>query len=161
AAFLTKYASFVNLPAGLRGSVGHILFVPLGAILVVFFRLTLGVRVLGPFRSILLAVAFQITGVLLGLAFVTITVAAIAALRPLVKVLQLPYYGRISVLLSAVVLLVLMGILAGTWLQLDSLHRVARFPLIALCLMADGFGKTLAEEGMRSALWRGAMTVLV
>jgi hypothetical protein len=159
--FLMKHCSLRTLPPAMQRTVSHILFVPLGAILVVFFRLTLGIRVLGPFRSILLAIAFQITGIPLGLVFLVVTVAVLLALRRPVQVMRLPYFGRISVLLSGVALLMVLGILSGTWLQQDSLHRVAYFPMIVLCLIVDAIGKTVAKEGLRSALWRSTMTVLV
>jgi hypothetical protein len=74
---LTQWFSLDALPAAVHHGARHILFVPLGAVLVVFCRLTLGIRVLGPFRSILLAVAFQVTGILVGLIFLAVIQALI------------------------------------------------------------------------------------
>jgi hypothetical protein len=160
-AFLREHFSLLHLPAEMQRTVGHVLFMPLGAILVVFFRLTLGLRVLGPFRSILLALAFQTTGIVLGLVFLAITIGIIVMIRPLVKALRLPYFGRISVVLSAVALLMVTGIIAGTWLHLDPLRNVAYFPVVVLCLIGDAFATIVAKEGRRSAVWRATMTGLV
>src|SRR5262245_66369810 len=73
--FLLRHDSLTSLPKSLQHPASHILFVPLGCMLVVFFRLTLGLRVLGPFRSVLLAGAFQVAGIPLGLFFLTAIIA--------------------------------------------------------------------------------------
>ncbi|MBM4019341.1 MAG: hypothetical protein FJ288_13635 [Planctomycetes bacterium] len=159
--FLTQWCSLSAVPADLHRGARHILFVPLGAVLVVFFRLTLGIRVLGPFRSVLLAVAFQVTGVLLGLAFLAAIMAIVLAVRPLLRFVRMPYFGRVSAILSVVAAVMVLGLLASAWLGAESLHLVASLPIVVLCLMGEGLAKTLAREGWRSALWRGAMTALL
>ena len=58
--FLWRWFSFAHLPISPTHRLQYVLFVPLGAAVVVFFRQTLGVRLLGPFRSILIAVAFPL-----------------------------------------------------------------------------------------------------
>jgi hypothetical protein len=159
--FLRQWCSLAALPPDVHHSARHILFVPLGAILVVLCRLTLGIRVLGPFRSILLAVAFQVTGIAWGLIFLAAIMAIVLVSRPVLRTLRLPYFGRVSGILSIVAATMVLGLLADAWLQTDSLHLVASLPIVVLCLMGEGLAKTLAREGPRSALWRGAMTALV
>jgi hypothetical protein len=159
--FFTKYLCLAEIPANLQSRLQYILFVPLGALMVVFFRLTLGIRVLGPFRSILLAVAFQRTGIPLGLLFLAMVIAIIVTARPMLRDIRLPYFGRVSVMLSEVAIILTITLLAGEWLAVDALSRVAYFPIFALCLTADGFAKALAKEGQRCALWRGATTAFV
>lgn len=159
--FLTRFFSLAETPKDLQHRIRYILFVPFGAVLVVFFRLTLGIRVLGPFRSILIAVAFQITGIVLGLLFLTIVIGAIVAIRPLLKAIRLPYFGRVSVILSAVASLMVIGSFCSSWLGIEPLRRVAYFPIVVLCLTGEGFARTLTREGLRSAMWRGTMTAFV
>ena len=158
---LTRYASLTEVPAEVHGRLQYVLFVPLGAVLVSFCRLTLGIRILGPFRSILIAVAFQITGIPLGLIFLTIVIAVIVVIRPLLKSIRLPYFARVSVIMGTVSAIMVLTILAGIWLEADSLRRTAYFPIVVLCLTGEGFSRTLTREGARSAMWRGAMTVLL
>jgi len=160
-ALLTRFASLADVPAAMHARLLYVLFVPLGAVLVVFCRLTLGIRILGPFRSILIAVAFQITGILLGLIFLTIVIAVIVLVRPLLKAIHLPYFARVSVIMSAVSAIMVITILMGTWLEADHLRRTAYFPIVVLCLTGEGFSRTLTKEGARSAIWRGAMTALL
>lgn len=155
-----RILSLANLSANMQNRVGYILFVPFGATLVVFFRLVLGIRLLGPFRSILLAVAFQITGILLGLIFLAVVIGIVVAIRPFIRAIRLPYFARVSVILSTVASIMLLAFLSSAWLKYESLHLVAYFPIVVLCLTSEGFAKTLSREGLRSALWRGVMTAL-
>lgn len=159
--FFMRTFCLAGLSANEESRVEYILTVPFGAILVVFFRLFLGIRLLGPFRSILLAVAFLITGILPGLAFLAAVIGIVLAIRPFVKAIRLPYFARVSVILSIVALVMLAALLLNTWLGIESLSRVAHFPIIALCLMGEGFAGKLSKEGLGSALWRGTMTAFV
>ena len=153
--------SLTDIPEKMNSRVAYILFVPFGATLVVFFRLVLGIRLLGPFRSILIAIAFQITGILPGLVFLALVVGVVVFIRPQIKAIRLPYFARVSVILSAVASIMILVLLSGAWLDIESLCRLAYFPIIALCLTGEGFARTLSKEGLKSAVWRGVATVLV
>jgi len=161
AEFFTKFSSLADISPRLEGRLNYILFVPPAALMVVFFRLTLGIRVLGPFRSILLALAFQRTGIPLGLVFMAMVITIIVTARPMLRDIRLPYFGRVSIVLSEVAVILAVTLLLSEWFGAKALSRVAYFPVFALCLTADGFAKTLSREGLRSALWRGAMTAMV
>lgn len=153
--------SLADVPGKMDSRVAYILFVPFGATLVVFFRLVLGIRLMGPFRSILIAIAFQITGILPGLVFLAMVVGVVVLIRPQTKAIRLPYFARVSVILSAVASIMILVLLSGAWLDIESLCRLAYFPIIALCLMGEGFARTLSKEGLKSAIWRGSATVFV
>ncbi|MDQ6806283.1 MAG: hypothetical protein M3065_15280 [Actinomycetota bacterium] len=160
AAFLRRHDTLTNLPSGLSHTVADILLVPLGALIVVVFRLTLGLRLLGPFRSILLAFAFLSTGIWIGLAFFAATIAVLVAVRPLVRSLRLPYFGRVSVMLSFVAMLLIAVTLTGTWLSSASLRGVAHFPIVVLCLVGEAVARSIKKEGVTTGVWRAAMTAL-
>jgi hypothetical protein len=159
--FFLRVFSLADIPQNMRNRVVYILFVPFGATLVVFFRLVLGIRLLGPFRSILIAIAFQITGIVLGLIFLATVIGIVVAIRPVIKAIRLPYFARVSVILSAVASIMIIALLSSTWLDIDSLRRVVYFPIVVLCLTGEGFARTLSKEGLWSATWRGTTTVLV
>lgn len=161
AAALARHLSLTDMGVDLERVLGDIVFVPLGALVVVVFRLTLGIRVLGPFRSILLAFALLGTGILTGLLFLALTVAVLVLARPLIRALRMPYYGRISVMLSLVALMIVCGGLVGRWLGDADLADVAHFPVVVLCLVSEAVARELQREGVRSALWRVAATALV
>jgi len=158
---LKERLTLAALPGSLQSHLGHVLFVPLGGILVVLVRLTLGLRVLGPFRAILLAVAFQLTGISWGILFLCAVTAIIVVIRPWIRLLGMPYFGRISVMLSVVALVMIGVAISGHSLHLASLEMVAAFPVVALCLVGDAFARTFKKEGARSALWRGGTTALI
>ncbi len=153
--------SLVHAGSGIESRLQYILFIPLGAVIVVFVRLVLGIRLLGPFRSILLAVAFQITGIWAGCIFLAGVIAVVTAIRPVLKSICLPYFARVSVLLSMVASIMIAVFLAGRWLDIGSLDRMIFFPIFALCFTGEGFARTLSKEGAVSAFWRGGFTVLV
>ncbi len=160
AAAAERVVSLSGVPGDLLDRLRYILFVPLGAVVIVLFRVTLGLRVLGPFRSILLAVAFQITGIPLGLLFLALVVGAVVALRPVLRDLRVPYFGRMSITVSVVATLIVLFVMLSKTFDYAPLYRVAYFPIVVLCLAADGFARAVRREGLPSALWRGAMTAL-
>lgn len=153
--------SFRAVPHAMLARLHHLLFTPVGAMVVVFVRLTLGVRVLGPFRSILLAVAFQVTGTLLGMAFFALVIGVVVCVRPALKRLKMPYFGRSSALLAAVAGTIVLATLIGVQAGITEVERLAYFPVVVLTLAGEAFAGTLRREGIRSALWRATATSLV
>lgn len=84
---------------------------------------------------------------------------AVVLIRPALRGGWLPYFGRLSTLLAFVVLVELSIVLAGQALGAALLERAAYLPIIVLCLAADGFARTLNNEGLVSALWRAGVTL--
>ena len=153
------FLSLADLPLPLHKAVENALFVPLGAAVVVLFRLTLGLKLLGLFRPILLAVAFGIVGVPLALGFLLFVLVAIVALRAPLRGLHA--YARVAVLLSVVAALLLVPLLLGKWWSLAWLQELAFFPVIALCLTGESFAKAVDRHGLREAIRRTAATIVV
>jgi len=153
-----SFFSLVALPAHFHKSVEAILFVPVGALLVVLFRLTLGLRVLGLFRPILLAMAFDVVGIPISLAFLLFVLVIIVALRPLLTTDH--NYSRVAVLLSLGSALLLAPLMVGKWWDVNWLREIVFFPVIALCLTCESFAKVLDRNGIREAVWRTFTTVV-
>jgi hypothetical protein len=161
AALFTQMFSLADLPARMQGRLEYVMFIPLSAVVVVLFRLTLGIQVFGLFRPILLAIAFRITGLELGLVFLALVMTSIVLIRPVLRIAGMHSYAREAVALGAVVVVMLVTIAASTRAHAESIFAVARFPIISLCLISEHFAKALYEKGVRTAAWRGSMTVLV
>ncbi len=155
---LSGLLSFEGLSPDLRVRTEHLLFAPVGALLVVFARLTLGIRVLGPFRSVLLALAFPVTGPWVGLSMFAVVIAVVVGLRPVLRRMRLPYFGRSTAKLAAVAGVLVAVMLVGVGLGIASLERVAYFPIVVLTLAGDAFSTALRREGAVSAVWRAAAT---
>jgi len=150
--------SLADLPAQFHKSAENVLFVPLGALVVVLFRLTLGLRVLGLFRPILVAMAFDIIGIPISLAFLLFVLVIIVVLRSLLTTDHT--YSRVAILLSLASALLFAPLMAGKWWHVDWLREIVFFPVIALCLTCESFAKVLDEDGIREAVWRTFTTVV-
>ncbi len=148
-----------DLPPEVSRELGGVLLVPAGALLVVLVRLTLGLRMLGPFRPLLIALGLEGTGLLPGIVLFAALCAAIALQRPRLQVARLPAFGRLSLLLSAVVLLGVAAVILGRELGLPALVRTVYFPAVVLCLAADGFARVTLRDGLRVGVSRGAVTL--
>lgn len=157
--WLSRWACFAALPEATQLHVDDLLLVPAASVAVVFCRVALGLRMLGPFRPILIALAFYQTGVLAGSVFIAAVLVIVAGLRPGLSNGLLPYFGRLSVLLSCVVLIELIALLLGHHLQSEHVLQAAVFPIVVLCLSADGFARVLSKSGLRPAVWRGCVTI--
>jgi len=158
---LDSYVSLYGLPADVQMHLDDVLLVPMGSVLVVFCRVALGLRMLGPFRPILIAIAFAQTGLLLGLLFLSLVLGVVTALRPRLRGSGLPYFARLSMLLATVVVIELVVLIIGSATRSGDLVQVAFFPIIVLCLTADGFARVLSEDGLHNAIWRGGTTVAI
>lgn len=130
--------------------VQQILFVPLSAVVVALFRLTLGVRVLGLFRPILLALAFHATGIGPGLVFLALSIAAIALVHPWLRGVH--SFARLAIELTLVAALVIVG---GTWQP-----GFISFPMVALCLTCEAFASRLRSRGAAEAFARTTATAI-
>jgi hypothetical protein len=138
---LASTLSLASLPGETMTQLAFVLLVPLGAVVVAFFRLTLGVRLLGPFRPILIAIALQLTGLVTGLGFLALVMAAIVLIRPLLRGAGLPYFARVLLLVGAVATLVIATVLAalaiGALAALPGLlDLLVEFPELVLLALA-------------------------
>lgn len=155
---LNQVINLYRTPAADRGQVLYLLFLPMGAMLIALARLTFGLRVIG-FRSILIAVGFQHSGIVPSLLLIGVVVTAVIALRPLLVRFRLPYYARVSVIMSLSVATMLLALLAGPWLRSEVLFGLGFFPVLVLGLLAEGIAKTLDRDSWLNACWRTGMTI--
>lgn len=153
--------SFDGLPQHMRSRAVHLMVAPLGAMMVVFARLTLGLRVLGPFRSVLLAVAFEVTGILAGLGFFALVIGVIVVLRPFYRRMRIAYFGKATAMLVSVAGCIVLATMIGLALGIHSMEQVAYFPVVVLTLTGEEFASVYRREGPRSAFWRGGLTALL
>jgi hypothetical protein len=149
--WMNEVFSLANLPRKLQGHAEFVLFVPLSAVVVCFFRLTLGLPVLSLFRPILTALAFRIIGIPLGLAFLVAVLAGVVLITPLLKGAH--YYVRVPLVLSLAATCLVVPLMVDEWWPAETLRHIAYFPLINLALMCEGFTKILNDKGLRHALW--------
>ncbi|MFQ5639326.1 MAG: 7TM domain-containing protein [bacterium] len=153
--------SLQSLPEFMAVHVQRLMIMSLGALIVVIFRLTLGIRVLGPVRPILIALTYQITGFIVGTVFLVCVMVLIAIIRPILRSAGMPYFARIAMVLSLVCIMVLLALKLAVSFGLEEVLSVGLLPVVVLTFAAEGFAKTLYNEGIRSASWRALMTIAV
>jgi hypothetical protein len=152
--WMSQLFSVSEIPQHMQRHAEYILFVPLSAIVVCFFRLTLGLPVLSLFRPILTAIAFRIIGIPLGLAFLLVVLTVVVLIKPLIK--DAHYYVRVPLLLSLVAAFLVVPL--RFW-HVELLRRFAYFPIISLSLLCEGFTKILNDKGLRAAMWPTINTI--
>lgn len=160
-AAISQIFSLTSLPDAVAAHVQRLMLMSVGAIIVVIFRLTLGIRVLGPVRPILIALAYQMTGFVVGTLFLVGVMIIIAVIRPLLRSSGMPYFARIAIVLSVVSGLVVITLKIGLSTGGKQLLSVGLLPVVVLTFAAEGFAKTLYHEGVKSAAWRALMTIAV
>lgn len=160
ATWLSEHLSLEKLGPQIGGRLGHLFIVPIGALVVVLLRLTLNLQTLGPFRAILLAMAFESVGFGLGLAFFTIVTAVVMVLRPATRSLGLPYYGRVLTIISVVSAIVVAVLIIASATGAVDLERLVYFPIVVLALSGDTSSRLLAREGAWALLRRFGVTLL-
>lgn len=155
---LNELLSLHSVPVGDRNRVLYMLFLPTGAMLIAFTRLTFGVRVIG-FRAILISVGFQESGIVPSLILILVTVVIVISVRPTLVRFRLPYYGRVSVIMCLACVVLLCAVLLAPWVRSEILWGVAFFPVIVLGLLAEGIARTLDKDSGLTAAWRTGMTI--
>ena len=155
---LSRILSLQGIPHTDLHRVLYLLFLPIGAILIALARLTLGMRLIG-FRSILISVGFQQSGILPSLLLIVAMVIVVIVIRPALVSMRLDYFARVAVLMCSSVLLLLCVLLLAPLVNSEVLWGVAFFPVLVLGLLAEGIAKTIDQESSLSALWRTALTI--
>jgi hypothetical protein len=156
--WLNEVFSLSDLPRAMQGHAEFLFFVPVSAIVVCLFRLTLGVPVLSLFRPILTAVGFRVIGIPLGLAFLLAVLGSVVLIKPLLK--EAHYYVRVPLVLSLTAACLVVPLLAYKWWHTQTLRHLAYFPIISLALMCEAFTKILNDKGLRAAMWPTVNTVV-
>lgn len=158
-AWLNRVLSLSDLPLRVQRHAEFVLFIPLSAVVVCFFRLTLGLPVLSLFRPILTAVGFRIVGIPLGLAFLLAVLGTVVLIKPLLR--EAHYYVRVPLVLSLTAACLVVPLLMYAWWHVETLRQVGYFPIISLALMCEAFTKILNEKGLRAAMWPTVNTIAV
>lgn len=134
---------------------------PLGALVVVFMRVMVGVKTAGTFMPVLIALAFLQTSLLPGLiSFITIVGLGLV-LRSYLSHLNLLLVPRIATLIVLVVLLISLLSLAGYHLGFNTGMTITFFPMIIIAWTIERMSILWEEEGSREVVVQGGGSLLV
>lgn len=148
---LAYYFALQTLPLEQQLVLQILLLLPIGALIVAFFRQLIGVQTFGTFMPVLIAIALRETGLFYGiLFFMGIIIIGLTA-RSYIEKLQLLMVSRLSSILCIVVLSIVIFMLLNKDSTIPLGISVALFPIIILVMFIERMSTMIEETGTRSA----------
>jgi hypothetical protein len=153
--------SLYALPIHFQNSIKMLLLIPLGALVVVFFRVIVGVPTFGTFAPIILALAFRDISLWVGLTCLVGMILLGCVMRRFLDGLRILAIPRVSIIVSMVVILTVAIIIIGDRFGHNKLLFVSLFPIIIITWTIERFSMLQIEDGTFAALKSAAGTTLV
>jgi transglutaminase-like putative cysteine protease len=154
--------AFASLPQAEQHLVRFILVLPVGALVVSFFRVVVGTRTFGVFTPALLGLIFRDTRALpWGLGIFAGTVIVGWVFRKVLDRYSLLMVPRTAVLLTMVCFFLLGTVIVAARAGVHITGYVALFPLVILTHMVEWFWTVETEDGPASAVKSLLGTILV
>ncbi len=138
-----------------------LLLLPIGALVVTFMRLIIGVRTSGTFMPVLIALAFLQTSLLPGLAGFLLIVSLGLVLRSYLSKLNLLMVARISTLIVLVIFLTSMISVLGYELGFNVGLTITFFPMVIIAWTIERMSILWEEEGSREVMIQGLGSLCV
>lgn len=155
------FLSLYQLPIEEQGMFRMLLLLPLGALVVAFMRIVVGIKTSGTFMPILIAVAFVQTTLIPGLiAFVSV-VAIGLLMRGYLSSLNLLLVSRISALIILVIFITAGLSIAGYQMGFNTGMTVTFFPMVIIAWTIERMSILWEEEGAREVFIQGAGSLFV
>lgn len=138
-----------------------LLLLPLGALIVSFFRQVIGVQTFGTFMPVLIALAFRETGLFYGVCFFLGIISIGLIARHYVDRLQLLMVPRLSAILCVVVMFLVLFMLLNKEQTIPLGISVALFPVVIIVMFIERMSTIMDEQGVRPAIIGCGGSVLV
>lgn len=139
--------SLFMLPIKIQHIFKILLLIPLGAVILAFFRNIIGLQTFGIFMPILLSLFFKETSFFFGFSFFTVLILLGVLERLLLEKLHLLVVPRLSIILSLVVLFLVAFTLINHKTKLFSQFTPALFPIVITTIFIERFSIMVVEEG--------------
>jgi hypothetical protein len=136
-----------RLPVSVQNLYHVALLLPLGALVVAFMRVVIGVPTFGTFMPILIALAFRETQLAWGLALFLILVFVGLSLRLMLAQLRLLLVPRLAAILVVVVCLMLAITVLSYRLGVEQGLSIALFPMVILTMTIERMSIVWEERG--------------
>jgi hypothetical protein len=155
------FLSLYQLPIEEQGMFRMLLLLPLGALIVAFMRIVIGIRTSGTFMPILIAVAFVQTTLVPGLiAFVSVVSIGLL-MRGYLSSLNLLLVSRISALIILVIFITAALSIVGYHMGFNTGMTVTFFPMVIIAWTIERMSILWEEEGGGEVLVQGAGSLFV
>ncbi|MCM8775070.1 MAG: UUP1 family membrane protein [Candidatus Omnitrophica bacterium] len=139
--------SLYALPIHFQNLVHVLLLLPIGAVVVAFFRVIVGIPTFGTFAPILLALAFREISLVPGIICVIVIVGLGWLLRSLLDYLKILIIPRLSIIVTMVIMMVLGIILVGLNMGHRQLLYITLFPIVIITWLIERFSVLQIEDG--------------
>jgi hypothetical protein len=138
-----------------------LLLIPLGALVVAFFRSVVGLHTFGTFAPILLALAFREVSLVIGLGCLAAIIFFGWVLRMLLDHLKILVIPRLSIVVTLVIIFVLAMMIVGFHFGLQRILFISMFPMIIMTWTIERFSVIQIEDGTVAALRSALGTTVV
>lgn len=153
--------SLFALPTSEQNAFRHILLIPIGALVVVFMRILIGLKTSGTFMPILLALAFMETQLLTGLILFVSIVGIGLVIRSYLSHLNLLLVARISSVVIVVIGIMSIFSIVSYKLGINEALTITFFPMIILAWTIERMSILWEEEGAKEVYVQGGGSLLV
>lgn len=155
------FLSFYELPIEEQSMFRMLLLLPLGALVVAFMRMLIGIRTSGTFMPVLIAVAFVQTTLIPGLVAFLSVVAIGLVMRSYLSSLNLLLVSRISALIILVIFITAGLSVVGYQMGFNTGMTVTFFPMVIIAWTIERMSILWEEEGAREVMRQGAGSLFV
>lgn len=138
-----------------------LLLMPIGALVVVWFRVFIGLRTSGTFMPVLIALAFIQTKLLPGIAILLSLVAAGLWIRSYLSKLDLLMVARLAAVVITVVILMGGFSILSYKLGMEQVLTITFFPMIIIAWTIERMSIVWEESGAKEVLIQGGGSLLV
>ncbi|MDC0609466.1 inactive transglutaminase family protein [Vibrio sp.] len=152
--------SIHSLPLEEQAMFKTIMLIPIGALIVVFLRVIVGLKTSGTFMPVLIAVAFVQTQLLPGIIGFLLIVGTGLIIRSYLSRLNLLLVARISAVIIVVILIISMFTVLSFKLGITQGLTITFFPMIILSWTIERMSILWEEEGAKEVMLQGGGSLL-
>ena len=147
--------SIHSLPLEEQAMFKTIMLIPIGALIVVFLRVIIGLKTSGTFMPILIAVAFVQTQLLTGIVGFLLIVGTGLIIRSYLSRLNLLLVARISAVIISVIMIISLFTVVAFKIGLTEGLSITFFPMIILSWTIERMSILWEEEGAKEVVLQG------
>lgn len=153
--------SLLDLPLQAQEVYKILLLVPVGAFIMLILRNLVGIKTFGTFMPVLIALAFNWTGLLPGVVLFLIVISAGLLVRFYMERLKLLLVPRLTAVLIVVVMLMALVSVVSNRLGIEVGLNVALFPMIIMTMTIERVSVAWEERGPGFAITQASGSIAI
>ncbi|MBD3357268.1 MAG: transglutaminase [Chitinivibrionales bacterium] len=129
-----------------------LLMIPLGAVVIIIFRNVIGIHTFGTFLPVLIATAYEDTGLLWGSIIFSFVILTGASVRWGLEKFRLLHSPKLTIILVSVIAMLIAITTVGIQVGNEALTGASLFPLAIMAITIERFSIIADTQGMQRAL---------